>query len=178
MALQALGRADEARATMWAAFEQTLDAAALDRALEMITGEGERQRAFEKALVVADGYHEVHLAARFLVKRGELDRAAKLLLARQAELEGRHYDLLLWVVEPLESGHPPAAWVVYRALLLSILDGRRTTAYGHAADYLMQLRLLAVKAGLAQEQQALEAALRKQHGLKRNFWKFVGDEGR
>jgi hypothetical protein len=177
MALQALGRADEARATMWAAFKQTLDTAALDRALEMITGEGERQRSVESALTVAEGFPEVHLAARFLVKRGALDRAAKLLQARQAELEGRHYDLLLWVVEPLEPGHPAAAWVVYRALMLSILDGSRTTAYGHAADYFVQLRSLAAKAGIAREQRALEALLREKHGLKRNFWKFVGGEG-
>jgi len=80
-----------------------------------------------------------------------------LLIARLFSLQGRA------VPESL----------VYRALLIAILERGNTKAYGHGVRYLMRLRELALKTaevqGLVPSHADLEASIRQQHGRKTSF---------
>jgi hypothetical protein len=75
----------------------------------------------------------------------------------------------------LQGEHPAAAWVLYRALLLDILDRKQTKAYQHAADYLAMTTELAERANLAEKQQELLLYLRDKHGRKYSFWNLVNE---
>ena len=67
--------------------------------------------------------------------------------------------------------------MIYRALLVAILERGYTKAYGHGARYLMRLRELALKTavvqGLVPSHAEFEAATRQQHGRKASFWNKV-----
>ncbi len=81
--------------------------------------------------------------------------------------------MLLRLSENLQDDHPAAAWVLYRALLLDMLEGKRYKAYRHAADYLAITNDLAARADLADKQQELLSHLRDKHGRKYSFWNLV-----
>jgi hypothetical protein len=55
--------------------------------------------------------------------------AARLVVDRRAEWEGRHYEVLLAASETLEFDHSVAATILYRALLEDILNRARSPAW-------------------------------------------------
>ena len=170
--LQSLGRDDEARDTLWRKFEHSLDRGALDRFLAM-TSEDKREDELQQAVAVAQEYREKLTAAKFLVGQGHLEKAAYMIVAHADAFDGRCYGPLLYLLEHLQQEYPAAAWVLYRALLLDILDSKRYKAYHHAADYLSITNDLASRADLISEQEELLCHLKDKHGRKSSFWSFV-----
>jgi hypothetical protein len=78
--------------------------------------------------------------------------------------------------EALESGHPAAAAVLYRALVDDILTRARSPAYGHAARYLARLDALADQMGSTPglpDHETYRATLKAVHGRKMAFWSLV-----
>jgi hypothetical protein len=59
----------------------------------------------------------------------------------------RHFGALVPAAEALESSHPQAAAILYRALIDDILTRARSPAYGYAARYLARLDALADQMG-------------------------------
>lgn len=185
MALRGLGRIDEAAETLWQEFARRPSAAAM-RAIDELAeadpaGNAPAEDTLERAIATASQHGDLHAALRFLLEIGANDAAASLTLARSGEVDGRDYGVLLHLARSLAKSpqptHAHAAWLAYRAMLSTILAAGRRTAYGHAADHLVRMRAIALRAGLAAEQQAFDAELADRHRLKRAFWEAVEREG-
>jgi hypothetical protein len=130
----------------------------------------------DKAFAHAMGCKQKYSALAFFLDWPRLDLAARLVVDRRAEWEGRHYAPLVAAAETLEPNHPAAATILYRTLLDDILDRARSPAYGHAARYLQKLDALAgheVAAVSIDPHSNYRAGLAKKHGRKSGFWSLV-----
>ena len=91
--------------------------------------------ALDAAFAHALGSPLIYAALGFLVAWPRLDLAARLVVERRAQWDGRHYEILAPAAEALESRQPLAATILYRALIDSILARGQSPAYPHAARY-------------------------------------------
>lgn len=187
LALRGLDRNGEAIETLWGEFERRPCMATLRDIGQFsedptTAGPGARHRIdhdpnFQRAIATASRHADVHEALRFLMEIAEYRTAAELVLARQADLDGHRYDVLVplaeALAEPDDAAAAHAGWHCYRALMSSILADGRRTAYGHAACYLIRMRGIAARAGMCDAQRALDADLAAKHRLKRSFWEAV-----
>jgi len=105
-----------------------------------------------------------------LVKIEEPKLAADLIDEHQDEISGSCYDTLRRVAKAFAGSYPAQAWIIYRALLLDILEEGRYKAYGHAARYFNQMQDLAKRADNASRHTDFEQTLRQNHGRKSSFW--------
>lgn len=102
--------------------------------------DGEAQ---ERALDLVLQHPYLGPALEFLHQWPDLRRAARLILARPAELIHAHEQLLASVAEALESDQPLAATLCLRALIKLILEQARSNRYRHAVRHLASCRRLA-----------------------------------
>ena len=179
--LEALGDREAAQALRWSSFEATLQGPLLRDYLDALDDFEEfdaLDRAFAHALVAP---HR-HLALDFLLEWPKLDVAARLVIDNHADWNGRQYGLLVPAAEMLETDHPLAATVLYRACLDEILAQARSKAYGHGGRHLACLDRLAAdidndafsSAGISTHVE-YRLWLRKQHGRKAAFWANVSE---
>jgi hypothetical protein len=171
-ALDALGRADEAQEMRWTAFARRLDAQALRAFLKRLPDFDDidaEERAMDHA---AASLHTLQALSYFLAWP-ELDRAAALIVARGAELDGDAYTLLTPAADTLAQTHPLAATLCLRAMVDFTLGDARSSRYGHAA------RHLAICARLARQiddwsdvadHNVWVGQLRADHSRKTGFW--------
>ena len=83
--------------------------------------------------------------AEFLIAIGKIDEAEAYLLQRADQLDGNHYGSLLSLAEAMESENRNlVVSLIYRSLLISILERGYTKAYPHGIRYLKKLDKLAV----------------------------------
>jgi hypothetical protein len=112
--------------------------------------------------------------ALFLAEAGTLDAAEDYVLARCGQLRGAFYASLLPVAEALETGSRfLACSLIYRSLLLSILDRGYTKAYPYGIGYLQKLDSMAVEINdwrQFQSHEQFRQQLLQDHGRKRSFW--------
>jgi hypothetical protein len=167
--LIALGRIEEARDTLWQEFTNCLSGHTFEQVLEL-TPDEQREIIRQRAISLAQEYRCAEEGACFLVQMNALEQAARLIEQRQDEISGSSYSSLLKVAEALAHPYPSQAWLLYRNLLLDILDGARYKAYHHGAKYLMRMEQLAEKADLRLQQAELVRILRQNHGRKSSFW--------
>ncbi len=170
--LQALGRDDEACDTLWNEFLKYPSSRVLERLLA-ITPKKEQQKLLEKAITAVEAYENKLTAALFLMEHDRIEQAVRIITHNPEAFDGGFYGELLELAEPLREEYPAAAWILYRALLLDILERGRSKAYHHAVDYLNITSQLASRAGLAAEQRELMAHLQEKHGRKYSFWNSV-----
>lgn len=171
-ALDALGRTGEAQALRWQAFEQTLSATHLRDHLKRLPDfddvEAERQ-----AIAHAAAFPDAVAALSFLIDWPVLDVAATLVHARLGELDGRHYETLGKAAEHLAGKWPAAATLLYRALVLSVLERGFSKGYKYAARDLTNAASVASRlptdSGIA-DHDAFVASLKAKHGRKYGFW--------
>ena len=126
-----------------------------------------------QALAAAGDCPRSLAVADFFLDENEPGLAAKRIFLHPEGFPGEDYDTLLPMAETLAEDHPGAAWVLYRAILLNILEEARYGAYGHAARHLRKTRALAPRAQRQDDQLALEAQLAQDHKRKTAFWKKV-----
>jgi hypothetical protein len=141
--LIALGRKDEAREILWQEFAGSLSTSAFEKILEL-TPDIEKDQAHERAAALAESHRAPERGAYFLVQMHALERAARLIQLRQGEISDSFYDTILKVAEAFTEPHPAQAWILYKILLLDILNESRYKAYPHAAKYLMYMQELAI----------------------------------
>src|SRR5690606_7301413 len=101
------------------------------------------------------------------------DRAAALLIARHAEIDGDHYEYLTPASEALSERHPLAATLALRAMIDFALTRARTKRYGHAARHLATCANLARRIedfAPFETHDAYVARLKDEHGRKFGFW--------
>jgi hypothetical protein len=112
--------------------------------------------------------------AEFLIAVGKTDEAEKYLLNRADQLDGKHYGTLLSLAEAMESENRHlVASLIYRSLLISILERGYTKAYPHGIRYLKKLDKLATSVADWKEfnhHEAFKEQIIEAHGRKRSFW--------
>jgi len=121
----------------------------------------------------AAAHPDLLAALAFLLNWPSLDRAARLLIDRQDEVDGDHYVVLAPAAGVLAEKHPLAATVALRAMIDFTLNEARQKRYGYAAQHLATCADLA---GRIEDFASLEphsayvARLRVEHGKKTGFW--------
>jgi len=112
--------------------------------------------------------------AEFLISIGKLDEAEGYLLERADQFDGDYYDGLLSLAEALEAENRHlVASLMYRSLLISILERGHTKAYPHGIRYLKSLDKLATSIAdwkAFDPHEAFKEQLIQTHGRKRSFW--------
>ena len=139
--------------------------------------QADRASAQAHARQVALNHADPAAAATVLLELGDAEAAEARVLAEPARIDGYNYPALVPLAKDFRAHE---CWlgetVVYRALLLGILDRGYARAYGHGARYLARLREVE-NAGVGltplQSHEAFEAEIRLRHGRKTAFWAHV-----
>jgi hypothetical protein len=112
--------------------------------------------------------------AEFLISIGKIEEAEQYLLGLADQLDGNHYGSLLSLAEAMEAENRNlAASLMYRSLLISILERGYTKAYPHGIRYLKKLDRLSATVSDWKEfnhHEAFKAQIIEDHGRKRSFW--------
>jgi len=112
--------------------------------------------------------------AAFLLSLGKIDEAEIYLLGRTDFLTGDRYESLLPLAESMEAENRNlTASLLFRSLLISILERAYTKAYAHGVKYLCKLDQLAetITDWKAFDNHAVfKAEIHQAHGRKRSFW--------
>lgn len=175
-ALERLGRFKESLPIRQQIFEQNPAVIYLQQWLEHLP-QADRAAALTHAHQTALSHADLTTASTLLLELGDVATAEALLLAEPARVDGRHYASLLPLAKAFRAQE---RWlgeaVVYRALLLAILERGYAPSYGHGARYLLRLRELASTGGGPMPlplHDAFEADVRLRHGRKSAFWAHV-----
>ncbi len=124
------------------------------------------------------GFRSFAAALGFFQGWPDQARAAQLVLARAAEIDGNLYFLLDPVARLIEGKHPLAATLLRRAMIEDTLDGAKSTRYKHAARHLLECQSLAPSIrdfGAFETHEAFVSRLRARHGRKTGFWAQVSE---
>jgi hypothetical protein len=137
----------------------------------------EQAPAVERARELAAAHADPIVVALLLVDIGDDSAAEVALTSHAAAIQGRDYGTLVPLAEALErKGLWTGATVVYRALLIAILDRAYAPAYHHAAKYWARLAALAPNCAGPKDLESsgeFEARIRAQHKRKSSFWAHV-----
>ena len=174
------GLGDTAKQTevAWRLFRQHRCAKSLEKLLSLI---GEERRDEILLREITSILSEPHISVtdvQFLMELGRIDEAETYLLRRADALNGNMYESLLPLAKEMETaGRPLAASMIYRALLNSILQNARTTAYPSGARHLRKMDELANSIsdwnGFC-DHATYVAELRRFHYRKTSFWSRYG----
>ena len=174
-ALDATGRPEDAQRIRWKAFEERLSVERLRAYLKALP-DFEDVLAEQKAMEYALNFRSFSMALHFLHAWPEPRQATRLVLARQAEIDGNLYYLLDPAARWLESTSPLAATLLRRAMIEDTLDGAKSKRYRHAARHLAECQSLASLIGDYggfESHTAFVARLRGKHSRKVGFWTLV-----
>lgn len=173
--LDALGRGEDAQVTRWSCFERVFSArhlrAWLDRLPDFEDDEAER-----RALDLAGRHKDLLKGLSFLVSWKALDRAARLVIDRRAELDGDRYEILTPAAQALAEKHPLAATLLLRAMVEFALTKARAGRYRHAAGHLAECASLAASIPTFEPVETHEtwaARLKSRHRYKSGFWSLI-----
>jgi len=170
--LAELGDSDALRAALWARF---LCAPERDTFEEMLAAEPLENREPRRisALEEVRVRLPVQEQSEFFAEIGDLETCASIILSAPEKLNGDLYFFLVPMAERLEAAHPLAAYLVYRALLESILRRAVPKTYHHAARYWEILRSLGSRIedwkGL-EPLQTFRGRIGREHARKKAFW--------
>lgn len=175
-ALAALGRTCEAAVERQQIFEASLAVCDLHAWLGLLPPH-EQAPAIEHARELAAAHANPTVAALLLMDIGD-DLAAEVALVRDpGAIQGRDDGTLIPLAEALERKELwTGATVVYRALLVAILDRAYAPAYHHAARYWARLAALAPNCTVLshlEPPEVFEDRIRAQHKRKSSFWAHV-----
>lgn len=177
--LEALGRIDELRETLWNHFERHLSVDSLRRLLKNLP-DFEDEEALERARKHVLSYGRVHRALEFCIELPDLPLAARLVEARADELDGNRYEILTPSAEALEAEHPLAAVLIWRPMILFALEKKRTTRYRHAGRHFLSCADADARVenyGNHPDHAGFEKKLREEHGRKGGFWSLTKKTG-
>lgn len=173
--LDALARKDDAQAARWSCFERTLSREHLRAYLKRLP-DFEDMEAEERALEHVQNRKDIIPALDFLVSWPALDRAARLVTQRVAELDGDDYEVLSPAADALAGKYPLAATLVLRAMIDFALTKARSGRYRHAARHFMECASLASSIpdfGTFETHEAYATRLEAKHGRKSGFWSLI-----
>lgn len=142
LALEALGRGEEAQALRWEHGLRALSIPHLREHLKRLPA-FEDAEAEERALDLVLCHPSFEPAVCFLRQWPDRRRAARLILERPEELDGEAPEVLVPLAEALETVEPLAASLCWRALIECSLESTRTSRYRAAARQLTTCARLA-----------------------------------
>jgi hypothetical protein len=112
--------------------------------------------------------------AEFLISIGKIDEAEEYFLKRADQLNGNQYGSLLSLAEAMETENRRLVTsLIYRSLLISILERGYTKAYPHGIRYLKKLDKLATSVADWKDfnhHETFKEQIIEAHGRKRSFW--------
>ena len=114
------------------------------------------------------------LDAEFMISVGKIDEAERFILDRAEQLDGDYYGGLISLAKTMESENRNlAAALIYRSLLISVLERGYTKAYPHGVRYLKKLDNLAIS--ITQwmkfdKHEMFKDQIYLSHGRKYSFW--------
>lgn len=170
--LTELGDSDALRAALWARF---VCAPSRDTYGQMLAAEPPESRDTLRnaALEEVRGRLPPQDQSEFFAEIGDLETCASIILSAPEKLNGDIYFFLVPMAKRLEAAHPLAAYLVYRALLESILRRAVPKTYHHAARYWEIIRTLGSRIedwrGL-EPLQAFRERIGREHARKKAFW--------
>lgn len=170
--LEALDRKDEAQAFRWACFARDLSGEHLRAYLKRLP-DFEDIEAEERAMAYAAAHPDLLAALAFFLSWPSLAHAARLLIDRQDEVDGDHYEFLTLAAETLAEKHPLAATLALRAMIDFTLNEGRQKRYGYAAQHMATCAELATRIedfAPIETHDAYVARLTAGHGKKTGFW--------
>jgi hypothetical protein len=173
--LDALGRNAEAQALRFALFERHLSAPHLKAHLQQLEG-FEDVEAERTAVARVERHVDVHSALAFLINWPALDRAARLVDTRIAEIDGDLYELLDPAASALEGKHPLASVLLRRSLIEFTLRKARSTRYRHAVRHVREIQSQQSDIedyGRHESHAAFMARLEREHSRKPAFWSLL-----
>jgi uncharacterized protein DUF6880 len=175
--LKQLGRAAELQIIAWQKFSEYPDENRFKKPVESV-GEERRTEQEQKAVkLVLEGPELRAQSALLLMSLEREFEAEEYVLSRHEQLKDALYTYLL---EPAQAfrvaDYHLAATVCYRALLVDILESKRSKAYQHTADYcqaLCDMDDYVVEWRNFPRHTGFVNALRARHGRKMGFWRRV-----
>lgn len=149
------------------------------QALLDVIGQDKKDEVIAEAVTRMRNSEDFRISdAEFLIEVGRIDEAERYLLERAGQFNGNLYDSMLSlakVVEPLNLHL--ATTLIYRSLLLSILERGYIKAYPHGVRYLKKLDKLAPAVpdwkGF-DDHDAFKGQITLNHGRKSSFWSKYG----
>ncbi|ESQ77262.1 DUF6880 family protein [Asticcacaulis sp. AC402] len=174
-ALEALNRGEEAQVFRLKVFHDSLNREFLKAYLKRLPDFDDIE-AEEAAMDFVLTYPDVHAALNFLIAWPALDHAAKLVMARSADIRGRGDDIVPVATEKLAARYPLAAILLLRRMLDANLANYRDIDLVRAAEHFDEARRLAARvedySGF-ESQESYITELRIQHSRKHDFWTLV-----
>lgn len=173
--LEALNQQAEAQEMRWQWFGRTLSIPHLRDYLKRLEAFDDVE-AEDRALQVAEQHPISLLGLHFLVEWPALARAARHVLAHQAEWEGDAYTIHSAAAERLSAAHPLAATLLLRPMVFFALWMGRANRYRYAAEHLRTCEQLAIRIDDWQghpDHSGYLVSLRNIYGAKWGFWKLM-----
>lgn len=171
-ALVALRRREEAQTQRKTIFDRWLDAQALREWLKGLP-DFEDFDAEQQALDQAMAFDASVRALAFLVEWPDLKRAGRLIRDQIDRLDARAYDVLRPYAEALSSSDPVGSTLLYRRLVMGVLERAASKYYPYAVrDFLAAGKLAPHLDGCTETvpHAAWVEQLRRSHGRKVGFW--------
>ena len=175
---QQLGESGKTADLLQQRFRRSHSVSALTALLETI-GEDKRDKVIKTEIDFIFKQNELSTVdAGFLLEIGKIDEAEAYLLKHADQLNGSFYGSLLSLVEVFDAENRSlVVSLLYRSLLLSILERAYAKAYSHGVRYLKKLDSLSTEVEAwdrFENHQAFKELLVQAHGRKRSFWSKYG----
>ena len=172
-----LGDSRKEEEIAWLSFRKQRTLQTLENLLNIIGDEKREQVIHNEAGFIIDDGKTDYLDIQFLIDVRQFDEAEICIqvMAGTRTINGDYYTILLPMAKAMEfEGRLLTAYVIYRALLESILERKFYKGYPIAAKYLTKLDLLATEIDNWQdlgEHGMFHVWLNQVHGKKSSFWR-------
>jgi len=161
-----------AQTVRWAAFASTLDVDILRDYIAKADDFTEFDE-LDKAFALARSSSQLYPALKLLLEWPKLDQAAKFVVEKNGQWDGRNFAVLTKAAENLLPDYPLASTILLRSLVTTILERSISPAYEQAATWYYQLSDLALR---LEDPLPIPTHgtyildLEKKHGRKFGFW--------
>lgn len=173
--LEKQGKLDDLKTHLWDRFEASLSPSSLRKHLKLLPDFDDIE-AEEAALKFSETYPHLDAAIGFLVDWPAHERAARVVVARESDLDGNSYATLATAADALDAGYPLAATLMRRAMVQFTLDGGKSQRYHHAARHLAECQSCDLRIDDYRDfpvHALFVEGLKQKHGRKYGFWHLV-----
>lgn len=170
--LQALGRKEKLAEELWKKFEQKLDADTLRKHLDCLP-DFEDDKALECAKKHVLSYPYLPRALYFCQVWPDIPLAARLVRERANELYESSGEDLAISAAALEEKFPLEAVLLWRAIILKVLESGKTKKYAIAAEHFLSCEIADASIsdyGKHLNHEEFKRKLDEEHGRKKGFW--------
>ncbi len=169
-----LGDIEKLSGLLYQKFRSLYSIDSLDALLDVIGHEKRDEFILDEIALILENNALRTADVKFLIEIGKIDEAEAYLLKRADQLNGDYYESLLPLAETFESeSRWLAASLIFRSLLVSILERGYTKAYPYGIQYLNNLDQLAESITdwrNFHHHDDFKNRIYQDHGRKKSFW--------